>query len=389
MSDKSGDKTEKPTPHSLKKARERGQVAKGRDIGLVLGMLFALLLLWLIAGQLVDRARYLTELSINLIGEDFITVLPEIGREAAHAFLLVSAIWLLPLAVFQVVIEYLQAGPIFTAERMKPRMENLNPAEGIKRIFSAESLFDLGKSIVQVCVLFGIAWLVFESIIGEVMLLPWGEPRSIVESVLYIGVRVLGWTLLAYFLLMFVDTAFQHYSFMRRMMMSRRDIRQEQKDLEGDPQIKQSRRQTALEWSQEGATQAARDANVLVVNPTHIAVAILYDKEETRVPLMTARGEDEQARIMREAAELAGTPILRNEPLARALLHAETQDDVVPRELFNIVAEVILWAKETRERVTETREGFVADRQEDVVQREAPGEDLTCYDTARLDHLLI
>jgi type III secretion protein U len=166
------------------------------------------------------------------------------------------------------------------------------------------------------------------------------------------------------------------------MRMSMRDIKQEMKESEGDPYVKMQRRRTQREWSQQSAQQAARTASVLVVNPTHVAIAIDYDRETTPVPIVAAKGEDLVALAMREAAQEAGVPVVRNIPLARSLLAQAEEGDVVPQDLFEIIAEVILWAREVRAEVdTQRREHEEgAPAPEPRPRRIAtPGEDLTRY----------
>jgi len=162
--------------------------------------------------------------------------------------------------------------------------------------------------------------------------------------------------------------------------MSMRDIKQEMKESEGDPYIKAQRRQLAQQLAQQNATNAARNANVLVVNPTHIAIAIDYDRETCPVPTIAAKGEDHVARAMRRAAEEAGVPIVRNIPLARDLLARAEIGEIVPSELFDIIAEVILWAREAREVVQAQRDAGLGQSAALPVRRiAAPGEDLTQY----------
>jgi type III secretion protein U len=175
-----------------------------------------------------------------------------------------------------------------------------------------------------------------------------------------------------------LDAGYQRYSFMRKMRMSRRDIRQEMKETDGDPYIRQRRRQAHQEWSQRNQVQAARQANVLVVNPTHIAIAIDYDRDACPVPTIGAKGEDHVARAMREAAEEACVPIVRNVALAHELLAAGEVGEMVPEQLFDLLAEVILWAREVRSDVAARREGRTAS-EDPRRRREAPGEDLTRY----------
>jgi type III secretion protein U len=133
------------------------------------------------------------------------------------------------------------------------------------------------------------------------------------------------------------------------------------------------------EWSQRNAAQAARQADVLVVNPTHVAIALDYDHENHGVPTISAKGEDEVARAMREAAEDAGVPIVRNVALARELLASVEVGATVPRHLFDIVAEVILWAREVREEIERQRRGDAAPAATRQRLAHPPGEDATRY----------
>jgi len=175
-----------------------------------------------------------------------------------------------------------------------------------------------------------------------------------------------------------LDAAYQRYSFTKKMMMSLRDIKQEMKDSEGDPYVKGQRRQLQQEWAQRNQTNAARNANVLLVNPTHIAIAIDYDKETCPVPTIAAKGEDHLALAMREAAEDAGVPIVRNIPLARDLFARGQVGEVIPSDVFDVIAEVILWARDVRTQLEAERSNELSD----IPQRrraKVPGEDLTRY----------
>ena len=139
------------------------------------------------------------------------------------------------------------------------------------------------------------------------------------------------------------------HSFLKKMRMSLRDIRQEHKENEGDPLIKGNRRQLHEEWANQNAVGAARGANVLVVNPTHIAIAIDYDADSAPVPVVAAKGEGPLAQAMREAAEEAGVPIVRHVAVARKLYEDAAVEVIVPRDMFEAIAQIILWAKKVRE----------------------------------------
>jgi type III secretion protein U len=145
-----------------------------------------------------------------------------------------------------------------------------------------------------------------------------------------------------------LDAAYQRFSFLKRMRMSRRDIRQEYKDSEGDPMMRGQRRQLHQEWSQTQSVMAARDASLLVVNPTHIAIALSYEPETMAPPRVTAKGAGPEAQAMREAGEDARVPIVQNAPLARAIYERVNVLETIPSDMFEAAAEAILLAQKLR-----------------------------------------
>ena len=187
------------------------------------------------------------------------------------------------------------------------------------------------------------------------MLLPTGasDGRSAAAAVLAFSgglIRTaLLWTFAVFLLIAVADMAWQRHSYIKKLKMSMRDIRDEAKNTEGDPLIKSNRRQLHEEWANQNAVGAARGASVLVVNPTHIAIALDYDPESCPVPVMTARGEGPLAKAMREAAEEANVPIVRHVPVARKLYEDGSVDEVIPRDMFDAIAQIILWAAKMRD----------------------------------------
>ena len=205
--------------------------------------------------------------------------------------------------------------------------------------------------------------------LDELVWLPENGIEHVIVTTSALLVRLAGWTLAVFAVLTLFDAAYQRFSFAKRMRMSIRDIRQEHKDQEGDPMLRGHRKQMHQEFAQEGAGNAAREASVVVVNPTHVAVAIRYDAEEAPVPVITAKGRDEDARAIREAANEAHVPVLRNELLARRLLQEVDEGEVVPEGLFDVVAAVIVWARETRESMRTPRRVCVRRRDRETPRR--------------------
>jgi type III secretion YscU/HrpY family protein len=389
MAEDSGDKTEKPTPKKLQDARKKGDVPKSKEITSTL-----LLLVWLGLGsfavtQAVERLGALFEAFFTTVGRGwaltgYAGAVRALGMQALEAGLLLTALLLAPVAAAGLLIDFLQIGPVLAFDKVKPKLENMDPVGGVKRMFSMDNLIEVLKAIVKAALMLFIGWMVLRAAVPQLV----GLARSPQQSPQLIGAlawdltsRLVMWTLGVFAFVALLDVVWQRHSFMKKMRMSLHDIKQEFKENEGDPHIKQQRQQAHQEWSQRNQTQAARNANVLVVNPTHVAIAIDYDRESSPVPTIAAKGEDHVARAMREAAEEAGVPIVRNVPLARDLLKRGEVGEIVPGDLFEIIAEVVLWAREVRERVDAQRRESDGDPQSPLPapRIKAPGEDLTHY----------
>jgi type III secretion YscU/HrpY family protein len=375
----SGDKTEKPTPKRLKDARKKGNVSKSRDITSTVVLIFWLVLLGFGVTYAGERLMLLMDVALSLSVKevDFVHKLSAIGGIAIESLLIICALFLVPVAVFGSLIEFLQVGPVLSFEKIKPKMENLSIASGFKRMFSMDNLIEVIKHILKTALLFFIAWLVLKAFLPKLTLLLMAEPITMGQALWGVSFKLIAWTVGIFFLVSILDAGYQKYSYMKKLRMSMRDIKQEYKDSEGDPMIKQKRREAHQEWSQQGATQAAKDANVIVVNPTHVAIALDYDRKSSPAPTIAAKGEDYVARAMREAAEEEGVPILRNVGLARELLANAEEGDIIPSDLFDVIAEVILWATEVQEEINMQRNQST----EPLPERKypPPGEDLTCY----------
>ena len=387
-SDDSGDKTEKPTPKKLQDARKKGDVSKSKDITATAGMLAILLLAAVALPVVAEQMAALVRASFEVMQEPFELAMPRLGRQAALTLLSVVGMVVLPVALVGALVEFIQAGPVMSTEKLKPKMENMNPAKGIKRMFSMDNLVELLKSILKTAVVGTIAWLVMKKVLPDLPLLAGGRPENVGSALWHTTWTLLAWAGGAFVLVSAADLAWQRFSYMKKMRMSMRDIRQEMKDAEGDPHLKGQRKQLQQEWAQQGANHAAADAHVLVVNPTHVAIAIAYDRETCPVPTVTAKGEDDDALAMRQAAQEAGVPVLRNIELARGLLADAETGEIVPAELFDIIATVVLWAQDVRHELVKAR-GEAAAHAEEAARdgkprkrREPPGEDLTRYDQA-------
>jgi flagellar biosynthetic protein FlhB/type III secretion protein U len=396
MADKNdgGDKTEKPTPKRLQDARKKGDVPKSRELTSTVGLLAWLAMGALALGLAAQRLAALSAQLFALVGQgwapgDFGRVAASFGWQSLELLLWLCALLLLPVAAVGLLTEFLQAGPVLAFEKLKPNLEHLNPAAGVKRMFSVDNLIELAKNVVKTVLLFAVGWLVLKALLPQMVALGGStqHPSEAMGALAWQAiVKTVAWTVAIFAGVALLDAAYQRFSFTKKLRMSLRDIRQEMKESEGDPHIKQQRKQAHAEWSQRNAQAAARGANALVVNPTHVAIAIEYDREKCPVPLVSAKGEDHVARAMREAAEEAGVPVVRNVPLARDMLARAQVGEVIPPDLFDVIAEVVLWAQDVRAQLAwEDAHAHAAARGEPAPgerpprRARAPGEDLTRY----------
>jgi len=346
----SGNRTEKPTPQRLKKARKEGDVSKSRELTSTVLVLIWLVMVWLLMPMAEKKLGGLVDASIGAMNQPFDIALSALGAQAVDAMLWLCVPVLLGAVFVATLADFLQAGPVLAFKKAKPDLKHISPAAGFKRIFSKDNLIEVIKAIVKSGALIGIFVLVLLQLLRQFTAQPYGQP-SVMGALTWSGVMRIGvWVVFIFFFISVLDAFYQRYSFTKKMRMSIRDIRQETKENEGDPYIKSRRRQLHQEWAQQNMLAAVRRSSVVVTNPTHVSVALYYEPGETELPIVTAKGEDYEAKLIREAAEQAGVPIMRNIELARGLYERAARDDYLPSEFFEAVAELLRWAESVRER---------------------------------------
>lgn len=338
-------KNEDATPFKLDRARRKGMLARGTDLGF-----FASLLAVAIAGQLVGNSlvtsmtatmrRDLAMISASPRGE-FATL----NRVWADALALAAAL-ALPMLVFVTVslaIEIVQnRGLIFTAEPLKPDFTRLNPAKGLKRLFSLRMLKELAKNLLKLGLYGGAAYLFIANVAREA-----GSQARDGRQLATVLAANAGRLLLMFILLAaaiaILDQLLARREFAKQMRMSRREVTREAREREGEPRQKQKRRQILSEIIKQAAAAAnVKGADVLVVNPTHYAVALRYRPEEGDAPIIQARGRNLWAARMRETARREGIVIVRNPALARALYNEGQVGRAIGQNQFVAVADIYI-----------------------------------------------
>lgn len=345
-----GEKTEEPTPQKLKQARDKGQIAKSQDAiqALLFVGVFAVLAL-----TLGDLARQMMDLLTGSIEAG-----TRQGDRAALGQVIDEAIWVtlrasLPVLgaafIFGVAGNYFQIGFLFTAQPLKPDIKKLNPIAGLKGMISKKKLVEALKQLVKFALVSVVVYDAIRSSMADVVRTARMDimaATQVAGDIIYnISVRVAG----LFVVIAAADFFWQKHVFKKDMMMSKYDVKQEYKQSEGDPQMKAERKALAEELIMHGSQQNVANADAIVTNPAHIAVAIKYDKENHGAPVVVAKGMRKNAEKIKEIARAAGVPILRNVPLAQALNKLDI-DEEIPEELYEAVAEILNFVFELREK---------------------------------------
>lgn len=335
------EKTEQPTAKKLRKAREDGQVAHSKDFTQTVLILALFGYLLMDAERLFESLAEMMLTPVGVLGMDF-----EDAANAVITALLKDAVWLL-LPFLLIVIglgllaEMLQTGMNFAFKAMLPSAKKLNILSNVKNVVSIKNLIEFLKSNLKIAFLSALIYLVVRDALPTLMTLPAAGLAGVGQAVGMLLKTMIVNVAVAYTVIALADLVWQRFQHTKGLMMSKDEIKQEHKEAEGDPHIKHQRKHLHQEMLQHGAVQSTRKAQVVVTNPTHLAIAIQYDKDKTPLPVVVAKGEGWLAQRMVEAAREEGIPVLQNIPLAHALMNTAQLDQYIPSELIEPVAEVL------------------------------------------------
>lgn len=342
-------RTEKATPKRRRKARDEGSVPRSTDFDgalLLWGNFF--LFLGLGGATLALLARQVAHfLQMARPG-----VLEEAGRVSLLGdVMMILGRLLLPflgLNLFIALVSgFAQRGFTFSAQPLQPKFERLNPAQGFKRIFSSRALVDLVKSLAKFALLAWVAWAVVEPripVLLGTLKLPLGASLELFQSAVFALYRNV---MLAMLVIAVADFAWQRFSWEKSIRMTKQEVKDENKDSDGSPEIKQKQKAIMMAVARRRMLTEVPKATVVVTNPTHVAVALRYD-EKSSAPICVAKGLDHLALKIRERAREAGVPILERPELARALYRSVDMDKPIPRDLYQAVAQVLAFVYRLR-----------------------------------------
>lgn len=348
MADDQGDKTEAPTPRRRAEAREQGNVARSQDLTVALLLLGVMLTLHATGPKMVEALKVLVH---EMLSPDFLSdFTTESATTGAMHCLYVAGVAMAPLLIGVVVIaivaNILQVGLYFSPTRLQPNIAALNPFRGVGRIFSTRSPMNLLMGIAKMIVLSLVAYSAVHSRIADVVGVErlsfvqiFGLGAGLVYSIaIRVGVALL--------ILAIIDYSYQRWRHEQDLKMTKQEVKEEMRRMEGDPKIKQRRRQIALQMLKRKLKKDVPTADVVVTNPTEFAVALKYDAQTMHAPRVIAKGQGPIAQHIREIAIASGVPILERKPLARALYKMVEVGQEIPEQFYSAVAEILAYVYE-------------------------------------------
>jgi flagellar biosynthetic protein FlhB len=341
----SEEKTEEPTSRRLEKARDEGQVARSIELPAAAVTIAALGFIFLTGGVLVSKLAEAFASGFNfdrkLVHSP--NLLPAIfGHEILESFILIAPLLLLTVAV-AIVASGATGGYLFSVKALAPKASKLNPLNGFKRMFGTKALVELAKALLKFFLVAGVVtWVLSDNVatldaLGKMAFEP---GMKVAGEMLTKSALIMACSLI---IIALIDVPFQKWQHMKQMRMTKQEIRDEMKDMEGRPEVKAQIRRRQREMSNARMIDSVKDADVVITNPEHFAVALSYDPNGDSAPILLAKGADAVAARIREEAEKHGIEIFQAPPLARALYFTTEIERPVPEDLYYAVAQVIAY----------------------------------------------
>ena len=345
------EKTEQPTAKKLDDARKEGQVAKSQEIATAFSLLAFFLLLRLMYGFIGTNFQNIFGRVYNNIPnvartyDGFLPVyyLRSILNNAILTMLLICAPFFIAGFLIAFLSDLVQVGFKPTGKPLQPKLSKLNPISGLKKIFSTRKLFELAKSILKLVIMAVVIISFFNGRTESLFLLYDMTLKQAIglmgSMIIDLGIRIAA----AYMVIAFADLIYQRRKFNKDMMMTKQEVKDEYKNTEGNPEVKSAQKRRMMQASRRRMMQAVPQADVVITNPTHYAVAIKYDAAVSDAPIVVAKGSDYLAQRIKEIAKESNVEIVENKPLARMLFANVEVGEMVPPELYKAVAEVLAY----------------------------------------------
>ena len=340
-----GSKTEKATPKKRRDERKKGNVFLSQDAVAVATLLGSCAALWLLAGDIVQEAAGFMTACLAACGSD----LPagEQVAELEHQGILLLVRTVLPLtlvtALCAIVATFAQTRLLVSGELIRPKFSRISPLQGIKRLFSLKSVIDALKGIIKITLLMVIIYISLRGMVEESYKYLYTDLTAACAHLFDCGKSMVVRIAIAFVAVAALDFLYQWWDYERQLKMSKQEIKEEYKQTEGDPQVKGKIKQIQRERAQRRMMQQVPEADVVIRNPTHYAVALRYKPERDNAPVVLAKGQDELALRIVKTAEEHKVAVVENVPLARSLYASTELDQEIPPELYGPVAEVLVY----------------------------------------------
>lgn len=340
-----GEKTEKATPKRRQDERNKGKVAKSQDINTAFILLFSFIMLMVSGGMIKDKlaALYRDTFTEYIHWQITENTVPQLFREVTVTAAEIIAPVMTAGILAGIAANLAQIGFLFTTESMKFDLKKIDPIQGAKRIFSIRALVELLKSLLKIVCIGTITFTVIWMYKDDMMMLAF---KSIDSSLAFFGkitvIMGIAATIALIFLAVF-DYAYQRYDFEKNMKMSKQDIKEEHKNMEGDPFIKSKRKEKQRQIAMQRMMSEVPNADVVITNPTHYAIAVKYDEKKAAAPYIVAKGTNYTALKIKEIAKENHVITIENRPLARSLYTAVEPGDLIPEQFYQAVAEILAY----------------------------------------------
>ena len=341
----SAEQTEDPTERKLRNAREEGQVARSVELPAAAVTIGAILTLFFMGGYWIKQMAEIFASGFKfdrktLDNPDLMVA--AFAHQIGEAFLLIVPV-LLVTAVLAILSSGATGGYLFSLKSTLPKFSKLSLLSGFKRMFGANAAIELLKAILKFSLVTIVLWALVSRQMDPMIQLGQMAIEPALEAAGWMIAESALWLSLSLLVIALIDAPYQKYSFIKRMRMTKQEVKDEMKDMEGQPEVKQQIRRRQREMANNRMIQKVQDADVVITNPEHFAVALSYDPTGDGAPILLAKGSDHMAARIREEAEKHGVEMFAAPPLARALYFSTEVDQAVPETLYLAVAQVIAY----------------------------------------------
>ncbi|ABP80224.1 Flagellar biosynthetic protein flhB [Streptococcus pneumoniae] len=350
-SESGADKSEEPTEKRLRESREKGQLARSRELSTVAVTLGGIGGLLASGGGLAQTLMAMMQGTFELSRETLLDEGAMVRLLMGSGLMALEAIMplLIALLIASIVGPVALGGWLFSAKAMAPKVSRMNPAAGLKRMFSTKALVELLKALGKFLVVLGVALLVLSAYQDDLLSIA----KQPLDLAIMHSVEIVGWCALwmacGLIIIAAVDVPFQLWDNKQKLMMTKQEVKDEYKDSEGKPEVKSRIRQLQREAAQRRMMQAVPEADVVITNPTHFAVALKYDGDKGGAPRLVAKGGDFVALKIREIAQEHKVTVLESPALARAVYYSTELDQEIPAGLYLAVAQVLAYVYQLRQ----------------------------------------